>query len=89
MYCIYKHSVYLLSNKSSFRQDVFRQNVFWYDVLAPKIDEMSNKVNEMPDKLDTLSGQKYFNTTKYPCTDCAVYRLNTQLGAKMGIEICK
>ena len=35
----------------------------------------------------TLSGQKYFNTTKYPCTDCAIYRLNIQLGAKMGIEI--
>ena len=34
----------------------------------------------------TLSGQKYFNTTKYPCTDCAIYRLNIQLGAKMGIE---
>ena len=35
----------------------------------------------------TLSGQKYFNTTKYPCTDCAIYQLNIQLGAKMGIEI--
>ena len=35
----------------------------------------------------TLSGQKYLYTDKYPCTDCAIYRLKNQLGAKMGIEI--
>ena len=35
----------------------------------------------------TLSGQKYLYTAKYPCTDCAIYRLKNQLGAKMGIEI--
>ena len=35
----------------------------------------------------TLSGQKYFNITKYPCIDCAINRLSIQLGAKMGIEI--
>ena len=37
--------------------------------------------------LYTLPGQKYWNTTKYACTDCAIYRLNIQFGAKMGIEI--
>ena len=37
--------------------------------------------------LYTLSGQKYLNTAKYPCTDCAIYRLNIQLGAKIGIDI--
>ena len=37
----------------------------------------------------TLSGQKYLYTTKYPCTDCAIYRLKNQLGTKMGIEICR
>ena len=36
---------------------------------------------------NTLPGQKYWNTTKYACTDCAIYRLNIQFGAKMGIEI--
>ena len=35
----------------------------------------------------TLSGQKYLYTAKYPRTDCAIYRLKNQLGAKMGIEI--
>ena len=35
----------------------------------------------------TLSGQKYLYTAKYPCTDCAIYRLKNQFGAKMGIEI--
>ena len=35
----------------------------------------------------TLSGQKYLYTAKYPCTDCVIYRLNIQLGAKLGIEI--
>ena len=35
----------------------------------------------------TLPGQKYSSTTKYPCTDCAIYRLNIQLGAKVEIEI--
>ena len=35
----------------------------------------------------TLPGQKCWNTTKYSCTDCAIYRLNIQFGAKMGIEI--
>ena len=42
------------------------------DVLAPRFS--------------TLTGQKFLNTTIYPCTDCAIYRLNIQLGAKMGIE---
>ena len=37
----------------------------------------------------TLSGQKYLYTAKYPCTDCAIYRLKNQLGTKMGIEICR
>ena len=39
--------------------------------------------------LYTLSGQKYLYTAKYPCTDCAIYRLKNQLGTKMGIEICR
>ena len=39
--------------------------------------------------LSTLSGQKYLYTTKYQCTDCAIYRLKNQLGTKMGIEICR
>ena len=29
----------------------------------------------------------YSYPTKYPCSDCAIYRLNTQFGAKMEIEI--
>ena len=37
----------------------------------------------------TLSGHKYLYTTKYPCTDCAIYRLKNQLGTKMGIEISR
>ena len=32
---------------------------------------------------------KYLHTAKYPCTDCAIYRLKNQLGTKMGIEICR
>ena len=36
----------------------------------------------------TLPGRKYSSTTKYPCTDCAMYRVNIQLGLKMGIETC-
>ena len=32
-----------------------------------------------------VKGQKYSTTTKYPCTDCAIYRLNIQLEPKMGI----
>ena len=40
-------------------------------------------------KYCTLSGQKYLYTAKYPCTDCAIYRLKNQLGTKMGIEICR
>ena len=35
----------------------------------------------------TLPGQKCWNTTKYSCTDCAIYQLNIQFGAKMEIEI--
>ena len=31
--------------------------------------------------------QKYSYPTKYPCSDCTIYRLNTQFGAKMEIEI--
>ena len=37
----------------------------------------------------TLLGQYYSYTTKYPCTDCAIYRLNFQLEPKMGIETCR
>ena len=29
---------------------------------------------------------KVFDTIIYPCVDCAIYRLNFQLGAKMVIE---
>ena len=36
-----------------------------------------------------VKGQKYSTTTKYPCTDCAIYRLNIQLEPKMGIETCR
>ena len=43
----------------------------------------------VPRLQSTLSGQKYSYTAKYPCTDCAVYRLKNQLGTKMGIEICR
>ena len=35
----------------------------------------------------TLPGRKYSSTTKYPCTDCAIYQMNIQLGAKIEIEI--
>ena len=34
----------------------------------------------------TVCGRKYSYTTKYPCTDCAIYRLNILLEAKAGIE---
>ena len=37
----------------------------------------------------TLPGRKYSSTTKNPCTDCAMYRLNIQLGPKIGIETCR
>ena len=37
----------------------------------------------------TLSGQKYLYTAKYPYTDFVIYRLNIQLGAKLGIEILR
>ena len=37
----------------------------------------------------TLSGQKYFNTTKYLCTDCAIYRLKNQLEPRWEFEICR
>ena len=37
----------------------------------------------------TLPGRKYSSTTKYPCTDSAMYRLNIQLGPKMGLETCR
>ena len=30
----------------------------------------------------SLAGQKCLNTTKYPYTDCAIYRINILLGAK-------
>ena len=36
-----------------------------------------------------LPERKYSSTTKYPCTDSAMYRLNIQLEPKMGIETCK
>ena len=48
---------------------------------------MAEVGDQMKSFLYTLSGQKYFNTAKYPCTDCAIYRQKIQLGAKMGIEI--
>ena len=32
---------------------------------------------------------KVFVHPKYPCTDSTIYRLNIQLGAKLGIEIHK
>ena len=35
----------------------------------------------------TVPYQKYSYPTKYPCSDRAIYRLNTQFGAKMEIEI--
>ena len=35
----------------------------------------------------TVPYQKYSYPTKYPCSDCAIYRLNIQFGAKMEIEI--
>ena len=38
--------------------------------------------------LYTLPERKYSSTTRYPYTDCAMYRLNIQLGPKMGIETC-
>ena len=39
-------------------------------------------------RISTLIGQKHSYTNKYPCTDCH-HRLNIQLVAKMGIEICR
>ena len=42
-----------------------------------------------PKIINTLSRQKYLYTTKFPCTDCAIYRLKNQLGTKMGIEISR
>ena len=29
----------------------------------------------------------YSSTTKCPCIDCAIYQLNIQLGANIGIEV--
>ena len=46
-------------------------------------------VSDETPKCYTLSGQKYLHTAKYPCTDCAIYRLKNQLGTKMRIEICR
>ena len=37
--------------------------------------------------LYTVPYQKYSYPTKYPCSDCAIYRLNIQFGAKTEIEI--
>ena len=37
----------------------------------------------------TVCGRKYSYTTKYPCSDSAIYRLNIELGPKMGIETCR
>ena len=34
----------------------------------------------------TLSGKRYFTSTKYPCTDCAIYRLNIQWEPKWGLK---
>ena len=46
------------------------------------------KYSEIPIGLrDTLLYQKYSYPTKYPCSDCAIYRLNIQFGSKMEIEI--
>ena len=35
----------------------------------------------------TVPYQKYSYPTKYPCSDCAIYRLNIQVKTKMVIEI--
>ena len=35
----------------------------------------------------TVPYQKYSYPTKYPCSDCAIYRLNIQVETKMVIEI--
>ena len=43
--------------------------------------------NSVPIGLIPVPYQKYSYPTKYPCSDCAIYRLNTQFGAKMEIEI--
>ena len=55
---------------------------------TPKVIKQERFANTFPRSSCTLTGQKYLNTTKYPCTDCAIYRLNIQLGTKMGIETC-
>ena len=36
--------------------------------------------------LCTLPYQKYSYTTKYSCTDCAIYRLNIQFGARWELK---
>ena len=46
-----------------------------------------NQVMVFQSTPNTVPYQKYSYPTKYPCSDCAIYRLNIQFGAKMEIEI--
>ena len=52
-------------------------------------DVFENKLLHLVCSECTLTGQKYFNTTKYLCTDCAIYRLKNQLEPRWEFEICR
>ena len=59
-----------------------------FDEETPKATKLSlYPISIMYYTIYTLNEQIYFNTNKYPCTDCVIYRLKIQLGAKRGIEI--
>ena len=66
--------------------DSGNENIFLYGV---SIVYKKNTVGTVKNYLYTLPGRKYLFTTKYPSTDCAIYRLNIQLEPKMGIETCR
>ena len=51
--------------------------------------DVVDQMNFLQFRWYTLPGQKCWNNTKYSCTDCAIYQLNIQFGANMGIEICR
>ena len=57
-----------------------------YKIWVLNLQRCAQETNHGENKY-ILTGQKYSTTTKYQCTDRAIYRLNILLGTKMGIEI--
>ena len=82
-YCLYR----LLASLLSYLCNEERYDN-WISILNDLSISYSYFISDGFD-LYTLPGQKCWNTTKYSCTDSAIYRLNIQFGAKMGIEICR